>query len=135
MMRRKIEAHALPNLWIVQSGGGIETCGGITAGINEMLLQSYEGVLRLFPCWPPNHDARFANLRAWGAFLVSAELKNGDVRGVRVVSERGRPCRVGNPWPGRAVCLVRNGAASETLYGETLEFATLPTEELRLEPL
>jgi hypothetical protein len=31
MMHCKILAHALPNLWIEQGGGGIETCGGITA--------------------------------------------------------------------------------------------------------
>lgn len=134
MMRRKIEAHALPNLWIVQGGGGIETCGGITAGINEMLLQGHEGVLRVFPCWPRGRDARFADLRAWGAFLVSAELKNGAVRGVRVVSEKGGPCRVENPWPARAAHLRRNGRPPETISGETLAFATGPGEEIHLEP-
>ena len=134
MMRAKIEAHALPNLWIVQSGGGIETCGGITAGINEMLLQSYEGVLRLFPCWPANQNARFVNLRAWGAFLVSAELRDGVVQSVRILSEKGGACRISNPWPGSEARLVRHGQIAELLGGETLEFATGPMEEIKLTP-
>jgi alpha-L-fucosidase 2 len=133
MMHRKIEAHALPNLLIEQGGGGIETCGGITAGINEMLLQSYEGVLRLFPCWPMKRDAQFANLRAWGAFLVSAELREGVVQGVRLVSEKGGDCTVMNPWPDREVRLVRNGTAAEMLAGDRLAFATAPGEEIVME--
>ena len=135
MMRRKIEAHALPNLWIVQGGGGIETCGGLTAGINEMLLQSYEGVLRLFPCWPVSRDARFANLRGWGAFLVSAELKNTVVQGVKIVSEKGGACRMLNPWPCCGVQLVRNGQSAETLTGEVIEFTTAPMETITVAPL
>ncbi len=133
MMRRKINTHGLPNLLIEQGGGGIETCGGITAGVNEMLLQSYEGVLRLFPCWPENHDARFASLRAWGAFLVSAELKNGVVQGVRILSEKGGDCVVMNPWHECAVRLVRNGNPAESLAGERLSFNTAPREEIHME--
>jgi hypothetical protein len=81
-------------------GGGIESCGGFLA-INEMLLQSHEGVLRFFPVWPKDQDARFGTLRAVGAFLVSAELKNGVVTGVKIVSEKGRDCTVQNPWTGK----------------------------------
>lgn len=132
MLRAKIHAHALPNLLIVQGGGGIETCGGITAGINEMLLQSYEGVLRLFPCWPAERDARFANLRAWGAFLVSAELAQGVVQGVELLSEQGGDCRLMNPWPGQPVRLTRNGRPAEVLQGERLAFTTAPGEVLAM---
>jgi hypothetical protein len=57
--------------------------------LNEMLLESHEGVLRLFPCWPKDQDARFGTLRACGAFLVSAELKGGSIGGVKIASEKG----------------------------------------------
>ena len=43
--------------------------------INECLMQSYDGTIRLFPNWPPEKDAEFHNLRAAGAFLVSATLE------------------------------------------------------------
>jgi hypothetical protein len=48
-------------------------------------------------------------LRARGAFLVSAKLKKGKVSEVQIVSEKGRPCTVQNPGPGKAAQLVRNG--------------------------
>jgi len=135
MIRCKIKNHALPNLLIEQGGGGIETCGGITAGINEMLLQSYEGVIRLFPCWPLKHDARFASLRTWGAFLVSAELRNTVVLDVKILSEKGSNCIIMNPWPDSTVKLVRNGMEAESLAGERLEFATATMEEILIRRL
>ena len=95
-----------------------------------MLLQSHEGVLRFFPCWPKDQDARFGNLRAVGAFLVSAELKNGVVAGVKIVSEKGRDCTVQNPWPGKKVIL----AGRETLAGERFTFKTQPEETIALAP-
>ena len=52
-------------------GGGIEQAGA-TEAVNSALLQSQEGYLRLFPMWPPSENASFVNLRARGAFLVTA---------------------------------------------------------------
>ncbi len=43
--------------------------------INECMMQSYNGTIRLFPNWPMDKDAEFQDLRAAGAFLVSASLK------------------------------------------------------------
>jgi hypothetical protein len=83
-----------------KSGGGNVEGAGIADGIQAMLLQSQEGFLRLFPCWH-HDDAKFVTLRAAGAFLVTAEKKNGVVQPFTVLSEKGRPCRVLNPWPGR----------------------------------
>ena len=85
-----------------QNGGGIETSGGIDA-IHLMLLQSNEGFLRLFPCWFPDKDAGFKQLRARGAFLVSSELRDGRVRYIEIESEKGKECRILNPWEGIGV--------------------------------
>lgn len=101
-LRAECDQRSFPNLLLYYSGGGIENCSGFLA-INEMLLQSHEGVLRFFPCWPKDQDARFGNLRAVGAFLVSAELKDGVVDGVKIVSEKGRDCTVQSPWPSQAL--------------------------------
>ena len=115
-LRAECDQHSFPNLLLYYGGGGIESCGGFLA-INEMLFQSHEGVLRFFPCWPKDQDARFGGLRAAGAFLVSAELKNGVVTGVRILSEKGRPCTVLNPWSGSAVSVIRNGKPAEVVTG------------------
>lgn len=53
-------------------GGGIENVG-VTRAVNEMLVQAPAGnVIELFPVWPADEPARFANLRTKGGYLVSA---------------------------------------------------------------
>jgi alpha-L-fucosidase 2 len=94
----RIPMTALPNLMVPQDGGGLETVSGIPACINEMLLQSYEGLIRVFPNWLPGKDASFSTLRAYGAFLVSSEKKNNEVSFVEIISEKGRECKLLNPW-------------------------------------
>jgi len=132
-LRIQCDTHSLPNGLLYYGGGGIENCGGFLA-VNEMLLQSHEGVIRFFPCWPKDQDAKFGDLRAVGAFLVSAERKSGVVAGVKIVSEKGRPCSVVNPWPGRSVRLVRGEGAAETVAGDRFTFKTGVHETVRLEP-
>ena len=124
--------HTLPNKLLNFGGGGIENVSP-ALGVTEMLLQSHEGVIRFFPVWPKEQDARFGSLRAVGAFLVSAELTNGVVRAVKIRSEKGRACTVQNPWPGKNVQLVRNGKAAETATGARFTWGTAPGEILELQ--
>jgi hypothetical protein len=93
--------------------------------INECLLQSYHGELRFFPNWPVKQGAaRFENLRAVGAVLVSASLTDGVVGTVRIVSEKGHDCTVVNPWPGKCVRLIRNGVKAELVGSARFVFKT-----------
>jgi hypothetical protein len=133
-LRAECDKHSFPNLLLYYGGGGIESCGGFLA-INEMLLQSHEGVLRFFPCWPKDQDARFGNLRAVGAFLISAELKSSVVTSVKIVSEKGRPCTAQNPWPGSGTRLIRNGQPAETFAGDRFTFKTASNETIELHKL
>ena len=132
-LREECDRCSMPNLLLHYGGGGIENVSGFLA-INEMMLQSHEGLLRFFPCWPKEQDARFGKLRAVGAFLVSAELKRGVLAGVRIVSERGSNCTVQNPWAGRQVRVTRNGKPAESLDGERFTIRTASGEELQLGP-
>jgi alpha-L-fucosidase 2 len=104
----------------------------LPAVINECLLQSYDGVLRLFPNWPG--DASFATLRAAGAFLVSASRRAGVVEEVTVLSETGSDLRLELPWPDGALLTV-DGSAEKvgpgttrltTRPGQSLVFTALP---------
>jgi hypothetical protein len=128
-LRTECDKRSMSNRLLSYGGGGIENCAGFNA-INEMLLQSHEGVLRFFPCWPKDQDARFGTLRAVGAFLVSAEMKNGVVSGVKIISEKGKDCTVVNPWPGRTVKV----AGRETLSGDRFTFKTGIGETVTLVP-
>jgi len=76
---------------------------GFLTGVNEMLLQSYDGRIRVFPALPRGWDARMAGLRAVGAFLVASEVKNGEVKYILVSSLKGQECTVINPWPDEEV--------------------------------
>jgi hypothetical protein len=49
----------------------------VAAGISEFRLQSVDNVIRVFPTWPKDKDARFTCLRAQGGVLVSAGMKAG----------------------------------------------------------
>ena len=133
-LREQCLNHSFPNLFLFYGGGGIECCSAVPSCLNEMLLQSHEGVLRLFPCWPKGKAARFGHLRACGAFLVSAELKDGHIQPVRIASERGRDCTLLNPWPGRRIRLLRDGKGEETLQGDRVTFKTRPGDTVTLAP-
>jgi hypothetical protein len=89
------------------NGGGNIECAGVAESVSRFLLQSQEGFLRLFPCWVAP-DAKFVSLRADGAFLVSGERRNGVCQPITILSEKGLPCRLLNPWPGQT--LTVNGA-------------------------
>jgi len=130
--RRVIEHRSRPNLWISAAGGGIETCSAIPGVINEMLLQSHGGVIRVFPVFPADRRASFHRLRTFGAFLVSASIDRGAVGDVLVESERGRPCVLMNPWPGRSVTVHRDGMPAEAASGDVLRLPTRAGEQIRL---
>lgn len=68
------------------------------AGIQEMLMQSHTGVIRIFPAVPASwQDVSFQDLRAMGAFLVSAEQKGGNVEQITIYPEQGGVCRIALP--------------------------------------
>ena len=72
------------------------------AGIQEMLLQSYSGVIRVFPAVPDTWaDISFTTLRAEGAFLVSAERQDGRVAAVLIRAEKAGECRLADPFQGQ----------------------------------
>ncbi len=71
---------------------------GIVALIQELLMQSWDGVIRLFPDWSPDTDAKFDTFRAEGAFLISAAQRDGKTCDVSIISEMGQPCKIECPW-------------------------------------
>lgn len=132
---RKYIANMHPNGFRKNNPHGVENCSTVHNTINEMLCMSVGHVLRLFPVWPPDMDASFENLRAWDAFLVSAELKDGIVKNVLILSELGRNCEVENPWPDVNVAVIRNGVKKELLSGNRLKFGTVKEELIELIPV
>ncbi|MDQ1914818.1 glycoside hydrolase N-terminal domain-containing protein [Paenibacillus sp. GD4] len=100
-----------------------EGSGGIVAAVNEMLLQSYDGVIDVFPAVPSGesepertvgmyehhleHKVRsyerwencaFHGLLAVGGFEVSAEMRDGRTVWVRMKSRAGGRITIRNPF-------------------------------------
>jgi len=60
-LRKDALENGYPNGYILFFGGGVESQAQFPRRVNEMMLQSFSGVLRLFPVWPKDHDASFGN--------------------------------------------------------------------------
>ena len=132
--RKKIEVDSMPNLLLYAGGGGVETCSGIPGMINEMMLQSHGGIIRIFPVFPSNQKASFYRLRTFGAFLVSSVIEKGKIRYIILESEKGKDCTILNPWPNENISLYRNGKKAETLTGEKVTFSTIVGELITIVP-
>jgi hypothetical protein len=72
---------------------GFEAAGTFAAALTESLLQSYDGVIRVFPALPAPWQASF-RLRAINGFWVEAEADAQGLRSLKIESEWGGRCRV-----------------------------------------
>jgi hypothetical protein len=124
-MKEQINAHMVANLRIADGVHGIEKAGAIEA-IDNMLLQSDDGVIRVFPAWPGERNASFVKLREKNAFLVSSARSGNRVSYVDVTSEAGRQVRLQHPWPGQNVTVTQAGGGSVgfTIQNNVITFAT-----------
>jgi hypothetical protein len=92
-----------PNTMYTEAGPVIETPLSAARSLQDMLLQSWGGKLRVFPGVSDKwQDVTFENLRGEGAFLVSASRRGGKTQWVRIESLAGEPCRVVTDIPNLA---------------------------------
>jgi hypothetical protein len=108
----------------------------LPAVLNECLMQSYTDVIRLFPNTHKLGPARFQNLRAAGAFLVSAVFDGKTVSELTLLSEKGATVRLVNPWPQtglRAIRMRDDQPVRVAAKGEIIEFPTKAGERYRVE--
>lgn len=75
--------------------------------VNECMLQSYSGTIRLFPNTINLGPAQFRNLRAVGAFLVSAAYDGRTVTDLSLLSEKGKEARIVSPWDEKSLRVTR----------------------------
>ncbi|MCX6338109.1 MAG: glycoside hydrolase family 95 protein [Bacteroidetes bacterium] len=80
---------------------------GVTAGITEMLVQSFEGVIDLLPALPDEWtEGSFNGVCARGAFTVNFDWKNSKLTKAVLFSKEGGVCRMNAKIP---VMVSRNG--------------------------
>ncbi len=93
-------SRELPNGLFFWAGHGVYITEQVAVArfVNELLLQSVAGVIRIFPAWPAETDAHFTRLLAYGGFEVSADQAGGKIADVRITSTVGGPAKLVSPW-------------------------------------
>lgn len=87
-----LDRYIQPNTMYRESGPVLETPLSGAQVMHDMLMQSWGETVRVFPAVPPSWaEAQIHDLRAEGAFLVSARRAGGRTNYVRVKSLAGEP--------------------------------------------
>ena len=116
---------------------GMEPISNYGTTINEMMLQSNEGKIRVFPAIPSAWDTtRIAfTLLARGAFIVSSERdEHAQITQIGIKSLKGNRCRIQNPWNDSKDVVVRQANNGKNIKfkiesGNVISFITqLDTE-------
>jgi hypothetical protein len=110
---------------------GLESMSVLACAMNESLLQSHDGVIRVAPAAEAGQHARFT-LHAVDGFIVSAEIENGKPIWISIRSLLGRMCRIENPWSKLYLC--KNGAEPVCLEQKIVEFPTQKGDAFMIVP-
>lgn len=102
------------------------------AGVQEMLLQSHTDTVRIFPAIPASwQDVSFRQLRAQGAFLISATREQGKVIMVEIDPTMGGTLWLADPFPVGATPKI-SGAESVSHEDGVWEIVTCKGRPVRM---
>lgn len=88
-------SYLRPNTLYNETGPVIETPLAAVSSLHEFYMQDWGNKIRVFWGCPSEwKEASFINMRAKGAFLVSANRKNGKTTFIQIESEQGGICRL-----------------------------------------
>lgn len=127
--------HTYPNGFQYGNPHGIENLSTVPNTINEMLCMGHQDIVRVFPVWPREKDASFHSIRAEGAFLVSSELKDGEVCYLTIHSEKGRDLTLQNPWGNSKVEVSKGSSNKDIVEGEFISFNTQAGTTYKFTPI
>jgi len=98
---KKPKGGTYPNLFDSHPPFQIDGNFGCTAGIAEMLMQSYDGAIDLLPALPDywKSEGRIQGLVARGGFVLDMEWKEGKITRLAVMSRIGGNCRLRTASP------------------------------------
>jgi len=99
------------------------------AGIQEMLIQSHTGIVRIFPAIPEEwKEVSFINLRTEGAFLISSVMEKGEIKELNIVSEKGGELKLSDPFKSKNF----NCTSPYKLLDNIIVISTQPGQKIRI---
>ncbi|KIF77468.1 Tat pathway signal sequence domain protein [Streptomyces sp. 150FB] len=120
-----MERFIQPNTMYQEGSPVIETPLSAAKSLQDMVCQSWGGLVRVFPALPTAwQDLVVHDFRTEGAFLLSAAREKGVTRWVRLASEAGAPCAVRHGIEGPVE--VSDGR------GRALRYDTIADGEIRI---
>ena len=94
-----LSKSTLPNLFDNHPPFQIDGNFGLSSGVTEMLLQSHEGFLRLFPALPENWpDGSLTGAKARGGYTVDLTWKSGKPQRAVITAENEGTLRLANGY-------------------------------------
>jgi len=104
------------------------------SGIQDMLMQSHTGTIRVMPAIPASwQNVSFSDFRAQGAFLVSATMKEGEIVYLKIRSEKGGKYSFYNPFKGKKVKIKGVPISDEKLKSDIIEHSLPKGKEMVIE--
>ncbi|MEU4607035.1 hypothetical protein AB0F43_28975 [Kribbella sp. NPDC023972] len=101
--------------------------GVLTTGLQEALVQSYDGVVQVAPAWPKEWDVA-GSVEIEGGHRISTEVRDGVPSLVGIQAGSRESLRVRNPWPGQEVRVIdaRGRTVVEATSAEVVTVPVLP---------
>lgn len=120
-LKKEIDIRSKPNgsmnlsheIAAFNSFGHFTEMFAVSGAISELLLQSVDEIIRVFPAWPKEKDGEFQNLRTQGGFLVSAVQKDSKITSIEIVSTVGGKFQFVSPWEKVEIGNKKSGMVKE----------------------
>ena len=111
-MRQVVAGGMQPNLAYTVPSIGMESVGVLQA-VADLMMQSTEPYIAVFPLYMPTSSLSFSRLRAKGGFVISAAWSNvtGLISGFEVHSEAGKPCSLRLPFAASDISVKQQGVS------------------------
>ena len=95
----------------------LEQAAGVAVGIDEALVQDYDGLLRFAPAWPGGWDAA-GTVYIQNGGKVDVQIEGGTLATAAIHAGATQTMLVRNPWPGKPVEVV-NGTGGAVVVAST----------------
>jgi alpha-L-fucosidase 2 len=94
-LTKLLQVSTLPNLFDTHPPFQIDGNFGGTAGIAEMILQSHEGMIEIFPALPDEWPSgEISGIKARDGFVLDITWENKKLENLVIHSVKGRPCKL-----------------------------------------